>query len=169
MHRCLSRVEFLPQYLTARFLFCILVIMVTVKPTEKKTRFSKQRVALLELLSSTKEHPTAAWLYQNLRKDFPSISLGTVYRNLSLLAEQGKIQILRNGSGFDRFDANVSDHSHITCTVCGKVADLDSEIPGEDNAERIAEEASGFRVFSHKLDFYGICPECLRAQENAGE
>ena len=154
--------------MTGSFLFAILLIMVTNNSASKRTRYSKQREALLELLCSTKEHPTATWLHQNLRQTLPSISLGTVYRNLSVLAEQGKVQVLHSGSGFDRFDGNVSDHSHITCTVCGRVADADCVIPGENAAERIAEEASGFRVLSHKLDFYGICPQCLRAQESAG-
>ena len=143
--------------------------MLPTKVAEKKRRYSKQRAALLELLMSTKEHPTAAQLYERLRKQYPSVSLGTVYRNLSLLAEQGQVQILRGGSGFDRFDGNVAPHSHITCTVCGRVVDVDCAIPGEDAAEKAAAEASGFRVLSHALDFYGICPECLQDQENAGE
>ena len=146
----------------------ILLIMLPTKPEERKTRYSKQRAALLELLMSTNEHPTAMWLYERLRERHPSISLGTVYRNLALLAEQGKVQVLRGGSGFDRFDGNVADHSHITCTVCGRVADADCGIPGEDAAEKIVEDASGFRILSHRLDFYGICPECLRDQEIAG-
>ena len=137
------------------------------KPAEKKTRHSKQRAALLELLMSTKEHPTAAQLYERLREQYPSVSLGTVYRNLSLLAEQGQVQVLRGGSGFDRFDGNVALHSHITCTVCGRVADVDCSLPGEAEAEKLAAEASGFRVLSHALNFYGICPECLRGQESA--
>ena len=141
--------------------------MLPAKSAERKTRYSKQRAALLELLNSTKEHPTAAWLYERLREQYPSISLGTVYRNLSFLAEQGKVQILRGGSGFDRFDGNVAPHSHITCMACGRVADADCAIPGEAEAEKVAEEASGFKVLYHSLDFYGICPECLRDQESA--
>ena len=121
----------------------------------------------MELLNSTKEHPTAAQLYERLREKYPSISLGTVYRNLSLLAEQGKIQVLHSGSGFDRFDGNVADHSHITCAVCGRVADVDCAIAGEAESKSMAEEASGFKVLSRKLDFYGICPKCLCGHETA--
>ncbi len=127
---------------------------------EKKSRDTKQRLALLELLASTKEHPTATWLYENLRKTFPSISLGTVYRNLSVLVEQGRVRVLRNGSGFDRFDGNVSEHNHVICTVCKKIMDIVSEIPAEAAVERSAEKESGFKIISHRLDFYGICPEC---------
>ena len=106
------------------------------------------------------------WLYERLRERYPSVSLGTVYRNLSLLAEQGKVLVLRGGSGYDRFDGNVADHSHITCTVCGRIADVDCAIPGEAEAEKAAAEASGFMVLSHALSFYGICPECLPTRKS---
>ena len=153
--------------LTADFFFDTLLIMIPNKNTEDKKRFTKQRAALLELLHSTKEHPTAAWLYENMRRTFPSTSLGTVYRNLSVLAEQGKIRVLHNGSGFDRFDGDVSEHNHVICTVCKKVIDVASGISAGTKAEESAEKESGFKIFSHRLDFYGICPDCLGAQENA--
>ena len=79
------------------------------------------------------------------------------------------MQVLRGGSGFDRFDGNVLPHNHAICTACGKVADIASEIPFKADAEKSAEEESGFKIFSHRLDFYGICPECISVQESAGD
>lgn len=134
----------------------------------KKSRLTKQRSALLSLLRSTKEHPSALWLYERMRETFPAISLGTVYRNLTVLADQGQIAIL-HGGGFDRFDGDTSIHSHVTCTVCGSVRDVTADIPPEAMSEKSAENESGYKIFSHRLNFYGICPECLRNQEAAGK
>ena len=131
--------------------------MITVN---KKTQYrnSKQRNAILELLNSTKTHPTASWLYDRLREKHPSLSQGTVYRNLSILAEQSQIQVLRSGSTFDRFDADTSLHYHVICSQCGRVDDIDMQ--AESDREDTAAKASGYLVQSHRLDFYGICPEC---------
>jgi len=121
-------------------------------------RNSKQRKSILELLKSTKTHPTALWLYDRLRENYPSVSQGTVYRNLSILAEQGQIQVLRSGSTFDRFDADISLHYHVICRSCGRVDDV--EMRAESDREKAAARASGYLVQSHRLDFFGICPEC---------
>ena len=121
-------------------------------------RNSKQRKSILELLKSTKNHPTALWLYDRLREKYPSLSQGTVYRNLSILAEQGQIQVLRSGSTFDRFDGDTSLHYHVICHQCGRVDDV--EMRAESDRERAAAKASGYLVKSHRLDFFGICPEC---------
>ena len=123
-------------------------------------RNSRQRTALLELLKSTKSHPTASWIYDELKKEFPDLSQGTVYRNLSVLAEQGLVQVLRSGSTFDRFDADTSAHYHVVCTVCGKVEDvaMKADAAGETSAAR----ATGYRIEGHRLDFYGVCPACQK-------
>ena len=77
---------------------------------EKQYRKSKQRQKILGLLKATKSHPTASWIYEKLKHEFPSLSLGNVYRNLSILVEQGCIQELKFGSTFDRYDGNVNPH-----------------------------------------------------------
>jgi Fe2+ or Zn2+ uptake regulation protein len=144
-------------------------------PTQRRT--TRQRTALLELLKGTKTHPTAATLHEWLRKDYPSISLGTVYRNLSLLAELGEVQTLRpvrssaeSGAAVERFDADVSEHYHVMCEHCGKVADAPVKEPGK--IARFAERAfaeSGWTIKSHRLDFYGICPDCAQGNIAASE
>lgn len=89
------------------------------------------------------------------------MSQGTVYRNLSVLSEQGLVQVLRSGSTYDRFDADTSVHYHVVCERCGRVDDL--PLPAERERERIAGEVSGYRITGHRIDYYGICPDCQAA------
>lgn len=91
---------------------------------ENKYRRSKQRERILELLRGTESHPTANWLYGKLREEFPDLSMGTVYRNLGILLEQGLIKRIDFGSTFDRFDANIAPHYHFICEECGTIVDL---------------------------------------------
>ncbi len=129
-------------------------------------RKSKQREYILEYLRSTDSHPTAQTIYDEIRPEFPNLSLGTVYRNLNILVEQGKINRLQHGSTFDRYDADIYEHYHFICDRCGRVFDLQIE-PGED-LEGAAEQASGHRVDGHKIDFFGICRDCLQKEEESG-
>ena len=76
-------------------------------------------------LMGRKDHPTADVIYSNLKQQDPNLSLGTVYRNLTLLSDMGEILRLRVGDGVDHFDADTSEHYHFVCTECGSVIDLD--------------------------------------------
>lgn len=87
-------------------------------------KYSKQRESIKNFLVTRYDHPTAETVYLNIRKEFPNISLGTVYRNLNLLAEIGEIQKLSPGIGPDRFDGNPAPHYHFICRHCGCVMDL---------------------------------------------
>lgn len=122
--------------------------------------YSRQREAIKEYLMSTKEHPTAEIIYQNVRKDFPKISLGTVYRNLLLLVDTGEIMKVSTGDSIDHFDADTSPHSHYYCRCCHSVMDLEL-VP---TAEQIlAASSSGLgTVESANLLFTGICRDCVR-------
>ncbi len=126
---------------------------------EKKYRKSKQRQKILGILKSTKSHPTASWIYDMLKPGFPSLSLGNVYRNLSILAEQGCIQELKFGSTFDRYDGNVNPHYHFICELCGMIKDI--EIEHNDELNRKVEEATNYKVKNHRLEFFGYCDECM--------
>ena len=126
---------------------------------EKKYRKSKQRQKILGLLKATKSHPTASWIYEKLKREFPSLSLGNVYRNLSILVEQGCIQELKFGSTFDRYDGNVNPHYHFICESCGAIKDI--EIEPNSGLNRKVEEATNYQVNNHRLEFYGQCDECL--------
>ena len=123
-------------------------------------KHSRQREMIKSFLMTRKDHPTADMVYMNVRQQNPNISLGTVYRNLTLLADIGEIQRLRVGDGVDHFDADTSLHYHFVCTKCGCVEDLDM-----DSIEEINEAASA--RFDGQIDgqvtyFYGTCGNCLQ-------
>jgi len=121
-------------------------------------RLSKQREAILRVLRSTSSHPAADWIYEQVRKKLPRISLGTVYRNLRLLAQEGIILELDFAGTPDRFDANTQPHSHFICEQCGRIFDV-AEPAHKEMDERIASKM-GLKVFNHRLEFSGLCKDC---------
>ena len=127
---------------------------------EKKYKRSKQRERILELLGSTVSHPTASWIYDKLKKEIPELSLGTVYRNLNILIEQGLIRKIDFGSTFDRYDADISPHYHFICERCGSIIDLKIPIDGELNKR--VEKATNFKTKRHRIEFYGLCDKCSK-------
>ena len=118
-------------------------------------RYSHQRERIYETVCSTKEHPTAQMVYDTLRVELPRLSLGTVYRNLHQMAEEGRLVEL-NGP-VARFDAEVLPHTHVRCSVCGCVADM--EMPYDVSLDRKA-AATGWKIAGHDLMFTGVCPAC---------
>lgn len=120
-------------------------------------KFSRQREAVKKVLMSTKTHPTAAWIYENVRQEIPNISLGTVYRNLSLLTEEGIIKKLSFGDGNEHFDGDISPHSHFYCEGCGKIYDI-----AFDSTElcRNVAETEKVEISSAAFNFSGRCGEC---------
>lgn len=127
------------------------------------TRMTRQRMAILDVLRSTTSHPTADWVYAQVRGSLPKISLGTVYRNLNLLREAGEIQELTYGSSFSRFDGNPKEHPHFHCTSCHRVFDIESNVEAE--LAKKAEMVSGFRVDRTRVEFEGVCADCLSNQK----
>lgn len=125
-------------------------------------KYSRQREAIKEYIMQTKEHPTADTVYLNIRKTYPNISLGTVYRNLNLLVDQGEIIKLKCNDGCDRFDGRVIPHSHFICNDCGGVIDL--EMSGIDLASEIAAKGFSGKIDRYVTYFYGKCPDCVRNQ-----
>ena len=125
----------------------------------KKHRVTRQRQLILEELRKVTSHPTADEIYQIVRSKLPNISLGTVYRNLEVLSETGAIQKIDMDKNRLRYDGNPTGHFHIKCTGCGKVADLHNipEIPVTLHAYE------GWSILGHRLDFFGICPECAES------
>ena len=121
-------------------------------------RQSKQRNRILELLRSTDSHPAADWLYEQLKKEFPHLSLGTIYRNLSFLIDQGQVKKIHFGSTFDRFEANIKPHYHLICESCGKIIDL--EMPVDKDLNNQAAKRTSFTILHHKIEFFGFCEEC---------
>lgn len=123
-------------------------------------KHSKQRDAIKQFLATRYDHPTAETVYMNLREEYPKISLATVYRNLSLLAELGNIQKIPTGNGPDRFDGRPEPHNHFLCDECGSMIDL--QMNSIDHVDEIAAQTFDGVIKGHSILFYGICPECLK-------
>lgn len=122
-------------------------------------KYSRQREAIREYLMQTKEHPTADMVYMKIRTIYPNISLGTVYRNLNLLAQKGEIIKINCQDGSERFDGNVSPHYHFLCKSCRRVHDLEME--SIEHINKIAGAGFKGKIEGHVTFFYGKCPECL--------
>lgn len=121
-------------------------------------RLTTQRQIILEELAKLKSNPTATDVYDIVRKRLPRIGLGTVYRNLELMAENGMIRKIEVGGTQNRYDAITKPHSHIRCSRCGKVDDIDVEI--NDDLVKVAAKSSLYQIQGHRVEFSGVCPDC---------
>lgn len=124
---------------------------------EKGVRFTPQRQAILEFLLGTDTHPTADEIYHHVKAKFPGVSLGTIYNTLNMLKEHGHILELSYGDMSSRFDGNPQNHYHVVCTGCGKVVDFHRPLLA---LEKEVEASTGFQVYGHRMEFYGVCPDC---------
>ena len=122
---------------------------------------SRQRDRIYHILKRARDHPTAEWIFEHVRQEMPRISLGTVYRNLHVLARQGKVRELDFGEGTKRYDAFLGPHYHFVCEVCGTVRDL--EVPPLNDVNNRIQELVPEQIRFHRLDFYGTCSECQQA------
>ena len=122
-------------------------------------RLTSQRQVILEELRKVKSHPTANEVYDMVRKRLPRIGLGTVYRNLDLLAEKGIIKKLESGGEQKRFDGDISPHYHIRCMQCNRVDDI--FITRDRELEKSAASSCNYKVLDHHVQFSGICSKCL--------
>jgi len=123
-------------------------------------RDSRQREIILNLLRHTDTHPTADWIYDEVRKVLPKISKGTVYRNLNILQDMGEISALSLSGTATRYEGRQENHYHFRCEKCGKVFDLDEPVNKQLN-DKVAKR-TGFRVSYHRLEFRGLCKDCQR-------
>ena len=121
-------------------------------------RQSKIRQAIYEAVVTHPVHPTAEYIYEYLKPQHPSLSLGTVYRNLGILAEQGLVRKIESQGAADRFDGNMDPHSHIQCRECGRLEDV--FLPYDKQMDVKAQEVTGFQIKEHAITFLGVCPQC---------
>lgn len=121
-------------------------------------RMTRQRRVILEELRKVNTHPSADEIYEIVRKRLPRISLGTVYRNLEILSDSGDIQKLETGCSLKRFDGNLSEHCHIRCVRCDRIADAPMLPELEIDLERF--DSTDFEIIGHRLEFLGVCPIC---------
>lgn len=126
-------------------------------------KYSRQRESIKEFLASRTDHPTADVIYENMKLIYPNISLGTVYRNLSLLSDLGEIKKLSSFGGADHFDGRTDTHYHFMCTRCNRIIDLESK--GIHRMMNLAGENFGGKITDYSAKFFGICEDCLKEQE----
>lgn len=128
-------------------------------------KYSRQREAILDFLRTRTDHPTADVIYENIRILYPNISLGTVYRNLSLLADIGEIRKLSDFAGADHFDGRTDRHCHFMCRKCHKIIDIENM-----NLDQILQDAS--KRFSGEITdfnarFFGLCEDCIKEEKES--
>jgi Fur family peroxide stress response transcriptional regulator len=124
-------------------------------------RYSAQKMMIKDALMRL-DHPTASEVYEYIRKIYPNISLGTVYRNLGLMAESGEILRISMGNSPDRFDISTHDHIHVICRECGQMFDADSHKLENmlKEIDEFLEESTGVHIEDRTMYFSGICSSC---------
>ena len=120
-------------------------------------RHSRKRDAILNCIRQSRVHPSAEWIYAQLKPEHPDLSLGTVYRNLALFRESGEVVCVATVRGADRLDACTGPHAHFICEQCGAVLDVD--VP-QDDLRSDLETRYGVRVRRSELLFRGVCSAC---------
>lgn len=118
---------------------------------------TKQRRAILQILSESEQHLTADQVFEKVRHIFHNISKGTVYRNLNLMADEGEIRRVKIAEQPIRFDVNTMSHQHIVCVKCGSIADIEDVVPEE--LRRLAGPETD--INDHELIIYAVCKKCL--------
>ena len=122
-------------------------------------KHSKKRDAILQVIRSTDCHPSAEWIYSQVKPIYPDISLGTVYRNLALFEETGEVIAVATVDGQKRYDATSEAHTHFICECCNSVIDVETPQPFEEMYKSLGKEY-GLKASYHSLTFYGKCDKC---------
>jgi Fur family peroxide stress response transcriptional regulator len=134
------------------------------KLREHDFRITPQRLAVLRVLAASDGHPTVEAIYEKVRVEFPTTSLATIYKTVSLLKEINEVLELGFADGSSRYDGNKPlPHPHVICTKCKKIIDPDLSSL-KDMTKEVAEE-TGFKILTHRVDFFGICRECLKKRK----
>ncbi|MCU0580379.1 MAG: transcriptional repressor [Desulfobacterota bacterium] len=126
---------------------------------ERDFRITPQRLAILKILAASNGHPSVDKIFDQVKLDFPTTSLATVYKTVTLLKELGEVLELGFPDGSNRYDGNKPyPHPHMVCLKCKRISDPD--LQSVEELTREAEQKTGFDILSHRLDFFGICPDC---------
>ncbi|MBE6934067.1 MAG: transcriptional repressor [Ruminococcaceae bacterium] len=131
---------------------------------ERTAKHFRKRDAILTCLRQTKVHPSAEWVFEQLKPEIPDLSLGTVYRNLALFKEQGLVRSLGTVNGVERFDGDTRSHIHFVCGHCGTVADLEG-LPNLSGLQAAAEKDLGSRIDGCQITFTGTCRDCIHEKK----
>ena len=133
---------------------------------ERTSKHFKKRDAILACLRETDTHPAADWVFAQLKPQIPDLSLGTVYRNLTLFKEQGLASSVATVRGVERFDGNTDPHVHFICAGCDAVIDLD-EMQVPETLSQAAASCCGGQVEGCQLSFTGLCRNCKNERNQA--
>jgi Fur family peroxide stress response transcriptional regulator len=126
-------------------------------------KLTAQRIAIAEVLAESAGHPSVEQIYERLRKKFPTMSLATVYRNVMLIKSLGEVLELGFSDGGNRYDGNKPyPHPHVVCLQCKKI--IDPELEAFDEMKDQVAVETGFKILSHRLDFFGLCGECAKSE-----
>lgn len=119
---------------------------------------------MIEAALQKLDHPSASEVYDEIRRDYPQISLGTVYRNLGAMAQEGRVLRISASDMPDRFDCNTHEHFHAVCSRCGHIFDTSAALPQEllEQLDAAVEASTGICVENRALVFYGSCPDCKK-------
>ena len=121
-------------------------------------RLTRQRKAVLEVVKRAHNHPDAAWIYQEVRKVVPKVSLGTIYRTLEALVEEGYLIPITKAGEATRYDANLHPHLHLVCQGCGAIVDLEVDLPAL--LTSVQEAYPQLEVREVEVTYKGLCPTC---------
>ena len=132
------------------------------------TKNFRKRNAILHCLQERTDHPSAEMIFNTLKPEIPDLSIGTVYRNLTIFRQQGVATCIATVGGVERFDGNVSEHVHFICNECGSVIDL-HQLATPETLRAEAASCVGGRVDACQLSFTGVCKECLSNQKSGSE
>ena len=133
---------------------------------EAPLRMTPSRRAILDQVRHAATHPTADEVYREVRKELPRVSLGTVYRNLEILARHGLIRVVGDTGGRRRYDRTLDDHCHVQCRSCGRIEDV--HIDAWSRLERLVDGECEFEIDGCRVNFVGVCPECAGGRTDPG-
>lgn len=136
----------------------MIIVIIISRGKSGRLRTSRQRQVILEELQRAASHPTADEIFARVRERMPKVSLGTVYRNLELLADLGLARVIEDFGGQRRYDGDTRQHSHIRCVRCGAIGDLMVDTTSETIA--VVQAATTYQVFEVRLVCTGLCPSC---------
>ena len=131
--------------------------------SEIQKRSTRQLTAIYEALRGAPSHPSADEIFLRARQMLPRISLGTVYRNLQRLIDEGKLRVVLSGGRSARYDPVAAEHDHFICRQCGQIFDVSLENDRQVNVTSLIEQ--GFTVEAHSLSIHGFCRECAQKHE----
>ena len=138
--------------------------MIIQKLRDNGHKITPQRLAIVEILARSEGHPSVENIHARIKKDFPTMSLATVYRNIVLIKSLGEVLELGFPDGSNRYDGNKPySHPHVICIRCKKI--VDPELDSLDEMKKEVALETNFKILNHRLDFFGICSSCMTEKD----